>query len=134
MALGDRVLNPNASVSSQIDKDGQVGKKGHAVLYAYMRSRTPGDKYKSFLLRNVPAGTASIHNLAPQNKMDILIPPSTTENPFFSSFIRLDAVKGRVYIMGVRCRYYVDDSLAIPPRPIVISLRNETNTTTNSTK
>jgi len=114
VAIGDRQLTDGKSVEEQVDQDGQVGIPGKALAFAYLRNRH-NLNYKSHLVQKYPVGTTSILAVGPARWRDINTPPSTTQNPFFSGFVRLDTTRDAAYIMGVRCRYYKDDTIFFKP-------------------
>jgi len=90
-----------------------VGIPGKALGFAYYRNRVNGRK--SYLLAKYPVGAAQVMMLGPAQWVDINTPPSTTPNPFFSSFIRLDTTGDCAYLMGIRCFYFVKEAIYFKP-------------------
>lgn len=113
--MGDRKLDPKMAVKDQVDIDGQIGKPGKAVAFAYLRNRANGRK--SYLSSKYPVGAASVLSIGPAIWHDINTPPPDggVQNPFFSSFVRLDTSKDWAYIMAVRCTYFKDESIYFKP-------------------
>lgn len=107
IAMGDTVYDENKAAKDQLDRDGEVGQLGEAIVYAFLRDRNSTLQNRVWVTKRFEVQPASVLRLAPPSMKFILTPEGTDpENKFSSTYVRVDSIADASKVMGVRCQYY----------------------------